>query len=480
MMHVRIGECFAFVTIVPILPLPSDMLLSMSYRSTSRRFATPRGQWLVPCFAAALLVTGCTTHSSVQLTEDAESRQVVFVKTLQVQEADVKKTTTQPATVAAFFRSEIKPMATGYVSEIRVDIGDVVTAGDVLFVIDVPEQRKQIEVLQAKVKRMLAEQERATAGITLADAQVSAAEASLEEARSDMASVEAALAAAEAEYSRTEDLVQRGSLQQRMLDEVTQKRDSQRAARQSVRSSIQSAQANVTVANAQRSAAVADLKVAEAETEIAARELEQLEVLLQYATVTAPIDGVITARNVEPGNQVTRMNESDQPLMVISQMDRVRVHVPVPEVDAAWVNPGDDVTLTFPSYSDQAPIEATVTRQSGELDASTRTMLVEVELENESRMLLPGMFGQALIQLDVKTDSAQLPSRAIRFREDGQAYVYVLRPDQSVAVTTIETGADDGSLIEIISGVPVGTEVIDAHLQRFEDGQTVSVLPTSS
>ncbi|MEM6470498.1 MAG: efflux RND transporter periplasmic adaptor subunit [Planctomycetota bacterium] len=398
------------------------------------------------------------------------------VRTLQVQEEPIRRTTLQPATVRAFFESEIKPMTTGYVDEIRADIGDVVKKDDVLLTIATPEELKQSEVMRSRVFRMEAEERRAEAGVTLAQAKVSAAQADLAETRSRLRSVEASLAAAQAEFDRTQDLVNRGSLQQRMLDEVTKKRDSESAALAAVQSSIQSSQANVEVAKAQLLASQADLQAAEAETAISKRQLEQLEVLIDYATIRSPIDGLITMRNVEPGNRVSRSDESATPLMVVSQLNRVRIHIPIPEVDASWVSPGDPVSITFPSFANEAPIVASVTRQTNALDVGTRTMLVEVELENEEGKLLPGMFGQASIELEAESPVARLPSRAIRFNEEGQAYVYIVRDDRTVLVTPVETGADDGHRIELVSGVSVGEEVIDAHLQRFTDGQVVSVI----
>lgn len=136
----------------------------------------------------------------------------------------------------------------------------------------------------------------------------------------------------------------------------------------------------------------------------------------------------------------------------------------------------DDVKLTFPSFPDEAPIEASVTRLTGDLDPGTRTMLVEAELPNPDRKLLPGMFGQATITLSTRAVANMLPARAIRFDESGSAYVYIVGDDRTVSVVPVETGFDDGHTIEIVSGVVPGQQVIDAHLQRFADGQPVSIL----
>ena len=430
----------------------------------------------LPWATTTLLLSGCMPAPPVS--KKTETDGAVVVRTVAVAESEVVQTTLQPATVQAYYRSEIRPRTSGYVSEIKADLGDVVQAGDILAQIDVPEMRKQREVILARIIRLEAEEKRAAAGVNLADAQVRSAQARLAESESEMSRVDASLAAVQSEFDRTSDLVERGTLQNRMLDEVRQKRDSERAARQAVGSSIDSARANVAVAEAQKTAAEADLEAAVAETAIAQRELEELDVMIDFASVRAPISGIVTDRSVEPGDLVGRLTEqsSTRPLFVISQVDKLRVRIPVPETDAALINPGDAVALTFPSFSGEPAIRASVTRQSGSLDPTTRTMMVEVELENTSGKLLPGMFGQASITLSTNTAAKMLPSRAIRFDESGKAYVYVVGQDDTVTVAGIETGLDDGKSIEVRSGILPGQRVIDAHLKRFIDGQKVTVL----
>lgn len=447
---------------------PNTNQTVMSHHLDSRK--------LLSLAAVALTFAGCKPASQVTMKEVTDS--VVAVRTVAVTETEVQLTTRQPATVRAYYRSEIRPKASGFVTEIKADIGQVVQAGDVLAQIDVPEMFKRHEVIQARIQRLKAEEKRSVAGVNLSDAQVRSAAAGLAETESEVSRVDAALAAVQSEFDRTSDLVQRGSLQDRMLDEVRQKRDSQRAAKQAVASSIESAKANITVSEAQKAAAEADLEAARAETAIAERELEELDVMIDYASLRAPIAGIVTQRNVELGDLVGQPSDrsTSPPLFVISQIDKLRVHIPVPESDAARVNPGDEVTLTFPSLSKQEPIKASVTRRSGSLDPHTRTMTVEVELPNEELKLMPGMFGQASINLSTKIAANLLPSRAIRFSEDGKAYVYVVGQDETVTIASIETGMDNGSSIEVRSGLLTGQRVIDAHLKRFADGQKVAVL----
>ncbi|WP_052031507.1 efflux RND transporter periplasmic adaptor subunit [Novipirellula maiorica] len=436
------------------------------------------------CFARVSVLgvliglAGCSPDPESVAKKNAAALRVTPVKTVAVAPTEVQRTTLQPASVHAYYRAELRAKISGFVRELKADIGDYVEAGAELATIDVPEMQKQREVIEARIQRLVAEEQRAQAGIDLASARVRASEAQLAEAKSKLSSAEASLAASSAEFNRTEDLVQRGSLQNRMLDEVRLKRDSELASKEAVTSSVQSAEAEVAVAQSQVASAKADRDAARAETEITRRQLDELDVLLSYAVIRAPFAGVITDRFVQPGDLVRESSEvgSGKPLFVLSQIDKVRVRIPVPESDASLVNPGDEVTLTFPSFTAEAPITASVTRRSGSLDPSTRTMMVEAEIANPDGKLLPGMFGQASIHLATKAAANMLPARAIRFEESGNAYVYVVGQDETVSIAPITMGMDDGNSIEVLSGVEAGQRVIDAHLSRFTNGQKVSVL----
>ncbi|WP_145057758.1 efflux RND transporter periplasmic adaptor subunit [Lignipirellula cremea] len=241
---------------------------------------------------------------------------------------------------------------------------------------------------------------------------------------------------------------------------------------------IRSAEAAEAVTKAQKTAAEADLESAQAETAVAQRQLEELDVQIAYATLKAPFSGIVSERALDPGDLVREGNEVGQgkPLFVISRIDRVRVRIPVPEADAALVQRGDPIELSFPSFPAEEKLQAKVTRFAGVLDPHTRTMLVEAEINNVDHKLLPGMFGQASITLSRRAEASMLPARSVRFDESGQAYLYVVDGDQTVSIVQVATGVDDGQWIEILSGVEPGQAVIDAHLRRFAAGEKVTPL----
>lgn len=416
-----------------------------------------------------LCAVGCDAPPPV--TSSGIGRTPVPVQTVVLQEEKVARTTTQPASVLPYFEARIRPKVTGYAETPNVDVGDFVEAGATLLTISIPEYDKQQEILAARLERAKAEETRASAGVELAKAGVTSAEAKLHQAQAEAQKSNAVLAALDAEFTRANDLVQRQSLEPRLLDEVRKRRDGEIANRTAAESAVASAEAEVTVAMAQHTSAQADLTAAQADTSIAQKQVEEMEVLVGYRTLKAAFDGVVTQRTVNPGDLV-RDNGEGQPLFVLSQVSKLRIQVHVPERDAPFVTRGDQLALTLPGFPGEE-FTTTVLRVAQNLDAATRTMLVEAELENPEGKLLPGMFGQAVIKLTDNAVAHMLPSRAVRFDANGQAFVYVISSDDKVTKTSVKTGRDTGVSIEIVEGLTAGTVVVDHHLKRFQDGEEI-------
>ena len=187
---------------------------------------------------STIVLAGCS--SGQQVKRKPEEVKKTPVKLVTVEQSEVQRTTLQPATVHACYRTEIRANASGFVKELKVDIGDYVEEGAELALIDVPEMYQRREIIKARIRRLLADEQRSEAGIKLSEARIESAKAKFAEAESLMGRAEAALAASEAEFNRTQDMVQRGSLQDRILDEVRKKRDSDRSAKDAVASSIDS------------------------------------------------------------------------------------------------------------------------------------------------------------------------------------------------------------------------------------------------
>ena len=358
----------------------------------------------------------------------AAAEEPPFVPTITVAATDVVRTTTQPAEIIPHFEARLGTKVSGTVKTLHFDIGDLVKKGDVLLEIDAPELIKARDAYAA-----------------VADAE----RANLAETEADVSAMQANADATESEYKRMAEVAKSGVVSPKARDEAEQR--------------FKSAIASVQKAKAQFASVNAAVRVAEA-------RIAEAQALLDYATLQAPFDGVVTHRGVDEGDFIT-VGENNTDMMTVSQMNPVRVIVHVPETDARFLTRGDAANLSF-SHLGQANIEAKVTRTSGRLDAHTRVMTAEIEVPNADMKLLAGAFGSATITLAEEKDALMLPQGAIRVDEKGGTTALVVR-DGTVAITPVSIGIDDGVSIQVTSGLSAGDVVIGPTLERFSDGQKV-------
>ncbi|QDV36592.1 efflux RND transporter periplasmic adaptor subunit [Tautonia plasticadhaerens] len=424
-------------------------------------------------------LAGCGGPESPAIAADSGvgGDDVVTVPVVRPERAELEVSTTQPATVHPDYQAEIHAKVSGYLSELKADIGDRVEAGQVLGVIDVPELDRGRERQQATIARLEADERRAAAEVELAGADVEAAAAMLDQEQADIASARAALDAQRAEFDRVQGLVSEGAVTGQLLDEATERLESAEASLGSADAASATARANVDVANAKLAASRARRETSLAETEVARKELGELDAMLSYAILTSPFDGTVIRRNVDPGDLVRNIQGASgglpEPLFVVAKLDTVRVRVPLPEDDSPVADVGDPARVAFRSTRG-GPIEGRVSRISRGLDPSTRTMLVEVDLPNPDLALLPGMFGEATVILE-RAEGLVLPAGSVRFDEKGRGHVYVIGDGEVIRVVDVTTGLDDGNRIQIVSGLDGSERVVAPTIDRLAEGQRVRI-----
>lgn len=181
----------------------------------------------------------------------------------------------------------------------------------------------------------------------------------------------------------------------------------------------------------------------------------ELEAQMDYATIEAPFAGIVTWRAIDPGDMVYQASSpkgSGQPLLRVAKLDVVRVRTYVPERDSSHVDIGDEATIVFDALPGQT-FSGKVSRSAGALDSATRTMLVEVDLQNADGRIRPGYYGQTRLLLESRPQALALPSSAVRRDANGaETYVYAV-VGGAVRRVPVVTGLTDGDWIEIRSGL---------------------------
>jgi RND family efflux transporter MFP subunit len=227
---------------------------------------------------------------------------------------------------------------------------------------------------------------------------------------------------------------------------------------------FEAAEANVQALEKAIGAAKSNASAAEA-------NLARLNELLGYQMVKAPFAGVITLRNVDTGALV---NEGNTLLFRIAQTDRLRTYLNVPQADADSVRVGQTATLMVTDLQGRK-VTGKVARTANALDPATRTLLVEVQVDNASGALMPGMYTQVDLSVPRRNPPLMIPADTLVVRSDGPQ-VAVVRPDGVVHYARVELGRDLGDRLEALSGVAEGDKLAINPGDVVREGAKVKAL----
>lgn len=203
---------------------------------------------------------------------------------------------------------------------------------------------------------------------------------------------------------------------------------------------------------------VADLNVKKAAYNSIASNVHRLEDLQSFEKVYAPFDGVITARNTDIGVLINAgANGTSGELFRLAAIDRLRVFINVPQSFSQVSRPGTAVTLTLQERPGRT-FSGKLVRTSNSLDAASRTLLTEIEVNNSNRELLPGSYASVHFPLPKEVKTLTIPVNTLLFRAEGPQLA-VMRDGKAV-LTSITIGRDFGSAMEILGGVEQRDSII--------------------
>jgi membrane fusion protein, multidrug efflux system len=199
-----------------------------------------------------------------------------------------------------------------------------------------------------------------------------------------------------------------------------------------------------------------------------------------YEKVSAPFAGKITARFVDPGALVqsaTNAQTTALPLFTLSQTSRLRIFIYPDQKSATFIQVGDPAEI-FDSARPDITAKSTVTRISGELDQRTRTMLVEVDLDNEQGKFVPG--GYLQVALRIKMPSlVEIPAGALVMRNN-ESFVTTLTEANRVKFLPVDIYQSDGKTVQLRSGITAGTKVILSVGETLTEGHLVQPVLTGT
>jgi RND family efflux transporter MFP subunit len=216
-----------------------------------------------------------------------------------------------------------------------------------------------------------------------------------------------------------------------------------------------------------------DLGVKQAACAASGANVRRLQEMQKYERVVAPFDAIVTARGVDIGALVDpAAGSAAHELFHLAAVQKLRVYVAVPEIYADGIRDGVEVTISQTSNAVRA-FKGVIVRNSNAIDQASRTLNVEVEVDNADGRLLPGAYVFVHLKLPAEANSVSIPSNALLFRTEGLRAAKVV--DGKVSLTPITIGHDFGSTVEITSGLSPQDAVILDPSDSLADGAKVAV-----
>lgn len=374
-----------------------------------------RTLWIV---GVALNATCCAgPEKTVQAANAVTSRPVSVDR---VTRQDLGRTLELAAEFRPNQEIDLHAKVAGYLKSIYVDVGDRVRTGQLIAELEAPEMTQEAAQTDAALRRAEVEVDRASADLQRSEAQ---------ERVRRMASDRLA-----AVVKIRSNLV----AQQDVDDAFGRLQDAQ----------------------AQLAAAKASVAVAEEQVQVAMAARGRNATLLSYLRITAPFSGTITARFADPGAMIqagTASHVQARPVVQLSQVDHLRLILPVPESVVPRVRLDAPVEVRVDAL--KRVFQGRISRFTGKLDSATRTMETEVDLPNTDLAIKAGMFGSASIALERRQDVLTIPVQALASRS-APIKLLVVGADQRLQERQIALGIETPDRVEVLEGLSEGELVI--------------------
>lgn len=217
---------------------------------------------------------------------------------------------------------------------------------------------------------------------------------------------------------------------------------------------------------------VNDAEAKTAATRAASANIQRLEALQGFTQLTAPFAGVVTSRSAQLGDLVVAGNAATRPLFTVSDTQRMRVYVRVPQSYAAQMQVGQSAHLIVPGYAERT-FTAQVSRSARAVDRESGSLLVELQAENPQGILLPGAYAQVSFTLST-AQSIKVPGSAILYRDETPS-VAVIDSNNLVTLKPVQIGRDEGNRVEIVAGITVDDRVIVTPPDAIRNGDEVII-----
>jgi len=390
---------------------------------------------LIP--AAALLLAGCSkgkVDASSAVAAGSAPGPNVTVAVAKVARRSLAEKLKISSELVPYQEIDVYAKESGYIKKLNVDYGDKVKQGEVMAVLEIPE-------LEAQIKQD--------------EAMITAANDLVTHATREVDRVKRQHEPIHANYQRLLGVIKDhpGLVAQQEIDDYQGKDLAMESQVEATQANLDSAQSQLVVAKA---------------------KLIHDQALFQYSNITAPFSGVVTQRYANFGALMqsgTGSSTQAMPLVRLSEEDRYRLAIPVPESAVQTIHVGQDIQVGVPSLN--RTFIGKVSRFSYDVHENTRTMHTEVDVPNPDGTLMPGVYAEATITTGHKDNALTVPLQAISQTPSGMV-VYVINSDNKIEDREVKTGMQTDVYAEVLSGLSDGDMAVISDRSALRPGQPVT------
>ena len=380
------------------------------------------------------ILSGCTNGQSVSAgTNSAESATVLTVGVAPAVRKPISRDLTLSSELVPFQEIDVYAKESGFVKQLLVDYGTRVQKDQLMATLEIPELEVQLQQDAALIQ---------------------SASDQIMHAKNEIARVEAQHKVYHLEAERMKGVIakQPGLVAQQEIDASVGKD---------------------LAAESQVEAAQATLQNAQSQLDGAKAKEQHDRVLFEYSKIKAPFAGVVTQRYANLGTLMqggTNSSTQALPLVKLSQDDVFRLVIPVPESYVKYIKIGDPVEVRVPSIDKTFP--GKVARFSVDVTTDTRTMHTEVDVPNPSHVIIPGIYAEATLMLDRKSNALVVPLQAVN-QSGTQATILLVDQNDRLQERQVKLGLETASDAEVISGLNEGDQVVVSDRSGLKDGLRV-------
>jgi HlyD family secretion protein len=364
-------------------------------------------------------------------------------------------------------QTSIFAKTSGYIRAIHVDRGEFVKAGTLLVEIEPTEMENALDQSRAALAT-------AEAALQVARSNLEAAKANLLNQQALLAKAQAVLGNDKRQAERMAELFNKGLV-------AAQDRDNARTTFEASQAAVSAQEAQVETARVQIATTDSQVRLAQTQIEQQRSAQRMAQMHLDDTRLVAPFSGFISQRNLDVGaavsNQAAATSNASIGILVLQEINPVKVQLEVPERDVARVGMGNVVRLTTDAYPGRQ-FSGKVGRVVHALDPRTRTMGVEIDIPNPENVLKPGMYARVDLLIETRKDALLVPLEVLTGAE-GKPTLLLVR-DGKVVATPVELGPTDGPLVQVTRGVEPDANIILQGKDLVREGMVVRAVPAKS